>query len=255
MTVLELMIVIAILGMLLYLLRAGLRVLTKADLVENATEMATLMKRTSTLAIETGEMHRIVIDLEKGLYNVEVCQGAATIMRNEQVRGDDKDSKDKIDRGKERLAQLPQDALAVGDADEALKRATALAGHHVADRQCKPVQGSFSGIAVKEARDDEPELNEWVRRLSVKRGIKFKEVWVQHQNDSSTKGQVAIFFYPVGSAEKAVIEITDDSDTFTVLVHGLTGRVELRDGKLRDVDDHMLRNAMGDKDAKREGDR
>ncbi|MBX3158718.1 MAG: hypothetical protein KF773_22305 [Deltaproteobacteria bacterium] len=255
MTVLELMIVIAILGMLLFLLRAGLRVLTKADLVENATEMATLLKRTSDLAIENGEMHRVVIDMEKGLYTVEVCHGATTIFRNEQVRNDDPRLKDKIDRGKERLSQLPQDALAAGDPDEATKRASAVAGHHVADRQCQPVQGGVSGIAVKEKQEDEPELGEWTRRLSVKKGIKFKEVWVQHQTDSSTKGQVAIFFFPVGSAEKAVIEITDDSDTFTVLVHGLTGRVELRDGRLRDVDDHMMRNAMGDKDAKREGDK
>jgi hypothetical protein len=39
---------------------------------------------------------------------------------------------------------------------------------------------------------------------------------------------------------------------FSVLVYGLTGRVELRDGVLHDVNDHMLRNAMGNKDAKRE---
>ena len=70
---------------------------------------------------------------------------------------------------------------------------------------------------------------------------------------ASTKGQVAIYFFPTGSAEKAVVEITDGSETFTVLVHGLTGRVELKDGALRDVDDHMLRNAMGDKDAERDG--
>jgi hypothetical protein len=255
MTVLELMISIAILGMLLFLLRAGLRVLTKADLVENATEMATVMKRAGDLAIETGEMHRVVIDLEKGIYLVEVCQGATTIMRNEQVRNDDPRIKDKIDRGKERFAQLPADALAAGDPDEATKRATAVAGHHVADRQCVPVQGGVSGVAVPEKREGEPERGEWNRALSTSKGIKFGKIWVQHQNDPSTKGQVAIFFFPVGSAEKAIVEITDDSDTFTVLVHGLTGRVELRDGKLRDPEDHMMRNAMGDKDAKREGEK
>jgi hypothetical protein len=37
-----------------------------------------------------------------------------------------------------------------------------------------------------------------------------------------------------------------------VLVFGLTGRVELHDGELKDVNDHMLRNVMGDKDQKRE---
>jgi hypothetical protein len=35
----------------------------------------------------------------------------------------------------------------------------------------------------------------------------------------------------------------------------LTGRIELTDGPLRDVEDHMLRNVMGDKDAQREDQR
>ena len=56
----------------------------------------------------------------------------------------------------------------------------------------------------------------------------------------------------MGSSEKSVIEMTDGSETFTILVFGLTGRVELRDGTLKSVDDHMLRNAMGDRDTKRD---
>jgi hypothetical protein len=91
-----------------------------------------------------------------------------------------------------------------------------------------------------------------VRTLRAAKGIKFKEIWVQHKDDSTTKGQVAIYFFPTGSAEKAVVEVTDGSETFTVLVAGLTGRVELKDGTLRDVDDHMMRNALGEKDKPRE---
>ena len=47
------------------------------------------------------------------------------------------------------------------------------------------------------------------RQLRVNKGIKFKEVWVQHRDDSVTKGQVAIYFFPLGWSEKAVIELTD----------------------------------------------
>ena len=38
-----------------------------------------------------------------------------------------------------------------------------------------------------------------------------------------------------------MIELTDGDEIFSVLVYGLTGRVELRDGMLRDVNDHMMR--------------
>ncbi|HSN28243.1 MAG TPA: hypothetical protein VLT45_18285, partial [Kofleriaceae bacterium] len=75
---------------------------------------------------------------------------------------------------------------------------------------------------------------------------------VQHRDESVTKGQIAIYFFPLGSSEKAVIEVTDGDEIFSVLVYGLTGRVELRDGVLRDVNDHMMKNIMGDRDAKRE---
>lgn len=242
-TVLEIMIVLAILGGGAVLVRSGFRMLTKADLVENAVELAGVMQRTAQLAIEKGEMHRVLFDFEKHAYVVEMCQGQSTIVRNEALDKDPEAAKAALERGKQRLGQLPDDALASGDPEEATKRAIAVAGHHVADRMCAPADDAVSGDATGKG---------WIRQLSVSRGIKLKEIWVQHLDKSVTKDKVAIYFWPMGSAEKAVVEMTDGSDTFTVLVHGLTGRVELKDGKLERVDDHMLRNVMGDRDAERD---
>ena len=58
--------------------------------------------------------------------------------------------------------------------------------------------------------------------------------------------------WPLGTSEKAVIELTDGSEVFSVLIYGLTGRVELHDGALKDINDHMLKNVMGTQDAKHE---
>ena len=253
-TILELMIVIAIIGAGAFLLRAGLRAVTKADLVEDATELAAILKRASQLAIENGELHRVVLDLDalnpeaeqRFDYLVEQCQGDAAIARNEEVRLDEEKVKKAADRGRQKMNQLPDDALAVGDADEAMKRTLAVAGHHVADRKCAPASDGFTGDVHGKT---------WGRALRVRQGIKFKQVWVQHRDDRVLKGQVAIYFFPTGSATKSIVELSDGSETYTILVHGLTGRVELRDGTLRDPDDHMLRNVMGDKDAKRESDK
>ena len=243
MTVLELMIVIAIIGAAAVLMRAGFRALTKADLVEDATEFATLLKRTNQLAVENGEMHRLVIDLDKQIYGVEVCQGSTALVRNEALRNDDEKTKQALERGKQRLQQLPSDAFAAGDPDEATKRATAVAGHHVADRTCAPVTDGVSG---------DVQGKEFLRTLHANKGIKFKQVWVAHQDDGQTKGQVAIYFFPTGAAEKAIVEITDGDSIFTTRVYGITGRVQLSDGALADPNDHMLKNVMGDKDAERE---
>lgn len=253
MTVLELMIVLAILGGGVVLVRSGFRMITKADLVENSTELAAMMKRTSQLAIEKGEMHRIVFDVDKQIYAIEVCQGATTIQRNEKLRPDDEDTKRALERGKERMKGVPTEALAA-DPDTATKQALMLAGSHIADRMCSPVdEKEMSGqVGLLGAKNDRTKA-EWVRALRADKGIKFKEIWVQHKDESTTKGQIAIYFFPTGSSEKAVIEITDGSETFTVLVHGLTGRIQLKDGALQDVNDHMLRNPLGDKSEERDG--
>jgi type II secretory pathway pseudopilin PulG len=243
MTVLEIMIVLAIVGGLFYIVRSGFRLVTKADLVESATELTAVIRRASQVAVEHGELHRVVLDLDNQTYVVEVCQGQAAVMRNEQLQGNDDETKRALERGKQRLANLPPDALSSGDPEAAAKNAAAIAGHHVADRTCRPATESMTGEATGKG---------WGRKLRKDRGIKFKEVWVQHRDDGAAKGQVAIYFFPLGSSEKSVIELTDGSEVFSVLVYGLTGRVELRDGALHDVNEHMLKNLMGDKDAKRE---
>ena len=247
-TVLELMVVLAIMGMSVFLMRSGFRSFTKADLVENSTELASVMRRASQLAIEHGQLHRVLIDLDKNVYVVEVCEGQTTIQRNELVRPDEEVKKRALDKGKEKLMSnntsgAGETTLMGSDPETAARRAIAIAGHHIADKVCAPVPDPSSGDASGKG---------WMRSLRSDKGIKFKEIWVQHRDDSVTKGQVAIYFFPLGSAEKAVVEVGDGDDIFTILVYGLTGRVELRDGTLRDVNDHMMRNAMGDKDAVRE---
>jgi len=243
MTMLEMMVVLAIIGGLAFIARSGFRLVTRADLVEDATGLTAVMRRASQLAVEHGELHRVVLDLDAGGYVVEVCRGQVALVRNEKVRNDDEATKRALELGKQRMKNLPADALATGDPEEATKRATALAGHHIADRTCVPATEGITGDASGKG---------WARKLRKANGIKFKEIWVQHRDDSVTKGQVAVYFFPVGTAEKSVIELTDGSEVLSVLVFGLTGRVELRDGPLHDVNDHMLRNVMGNKDAKRE---
>jgi prepilin-type N-terminal cleavage/methylation domain-containing protein len=243
MTVIEIMVVLAIIGGLFFVAKSGFRLLTKADLVEDANELTAVMRRASQIAVEHGELHRVVLDLDSQAYAVEVCQGQVAVARNELLKTNDEEAKRALERARTRLNSLPPDALAVGDAEEATRRAAALAGHHVADRACHPAGDSITGDSNGKG---------WIRKLRKDKGVKFKEIWVQHRDDSATKGQIAIYFFPVGSAEKSVIELTDGSEVFSVLVFGLTGRVELRDGALRDVNEHMLKNVMGDRDAKRE---
>lgn len=250
---------IAILGVMMYVMRTAFNRVTKADLVEDVDELAAMLRRTSQLAIESGEQHRVVFDVEKGVYRIEVCQGAIGLVRQQAVEKeqDDKEkTEEAIKRGKERLRDLPEDALAVGDPDEAVKRAKAISGHHIADRTCMPATEYVSGVnhgIHKQVVQAGEQPSQWIRNLNAKAGIKFAEIWVQHRDDGVKEGEVAIYFFPSGSAEKAVIELQDDDKDYrTVMVNGLTGRVTQKSDRLADVDEVMLRNVLGDKNKERE---
>ena len=255
MTVLELMIVLAIIGGAAVLVRTGFRLITKADLVENSTELAAVLKTADQLAIEHAEMHRVLFDLDKQAYVIEVCKGSSGIMRNESVRPDEDVKKRAFERGKDKLFNMPSDMTTATDPEENVRHTLAVAGQHVADRTCVPVTDYVYGVDSKDLSRDKAQRAQktWARALRSNKGIKFKDIYIQHRDDAVTKGQVALYFWPNGSSEKAVIELTDGSETFSVLIFGVSGRVELKDGVLKDVNDHMLKNVMGERDHARTG--
>lgn len=259
-TLLELLIVIAIIGFALIALGRSVNILGNFGLSEDADELSAMLRRASQLAVERGEQHRVVFDLDKGAYRVDVCAGAATLSRNEQTDPDKEKVDQAVQKGQDRLKDLPTDALSSSggaDAEDSLARAKALSGHHVGDRMCQPAQGGMSAVShstIKKNLTAGDDVADWVRALDRK--VKFSEIWVQHKDGSTKKGDVAIYFFPNGSAEKAVIELTDgDGGYRTVLVNGLSGQVTQKNTKLDDPDAHMLRNVMGDKDKQREADK
>ncbi|MCE9577655.1 MAG: prepilin-type N-terminal cleavage/methylation domain-containing protein [Deltaproteobacteria bacterium] len=242
-TLLEIMIVIAIMGLLTTVGFTAYRSFSKADLVKDANRIGSLMRRTSELASETGMLERVTVDLEKGTVVVETCDGVAQVQRNPQLGKplDEDATKRELQNARERLKADParQKFQAASPEDEA-KLAAALAGHHVGDQACTPAVDVFTGDS--EGRPLAMQLQE---------GIKIRQVWVQHHEDSVTAGQVGIHFFPMGWAEKAIIELAQGDTTFTVRVHGLTGQIDIEDGPAQDADEFMMRDVNGEKEKAR----
>jgi hypothetical protein len=242
--VIEMMIVIAIIGGFAYIAASGFRFVTKADLVDDGYRLAAVMRRTSQIATETGQLHRLVLDFEQKRFTVEACEGELSVRRGERDEPITAAARTSaLEMARERLQEQNRQAAAAlpTSPEDEMKRAAALAGQGVGDAVCQPVsEGVMSGDS-----DGRPLSG------ALRGGIKLREVWVQHVDDSVTADTVAIHFFPLGSSEKAIIELTDGSETFSVLVHGLTGRIEYLDGKVRDPEEHMMRNAEGDKEAER----
>jgi type II secretory pathway pseudopilin PulG len=247
MTLLEVIVVIALIGMISWLGVGAIRWLRGANAVETSVEMAAVMRRTSQLAQTSGQMYRVVFDLgatdsEPQTYRVEVCAGGPAALSKEPElpeQQNDEAKKRAVEDAKQRLSTTaPQGALPTGSDEEgrAEDMALALAGQLGARRSCVVSTELFG----------DPDGKGAVRKVVTERGARIKQVWVQHLEDSISHGMVAVYFFPSGSAEKAIFEVGDGRNTFTLLVHGLTGRVEVRDGSLRDPDDFLLRDATGE---------
>ncbi len=242
-TLLEILVVIAIMGFLATMGLSAYRSFSKADLVKDAQRVGSIMRRASELSSETGLLERLTIDLDKNTIVVETCEGVPQVRRNPALGKplDADATKRELTDARERLKADParQKFQAASPEDEA-KLAAALAGHHVGDQPCAPALDVFSGDS--EGRPLAMELTE---------GIKIRQVWVQHHEDSVTSGQVAVHFFPMGWAEKAIIELASGDTTYTVRIHGLTGRVVIEDGPAQDAEEFMMRDATGEKDKAR----
>ncbi|MBL8625270.1 MAG: prepilin-type N-terminal cleavage/methylation domain-containing protein [Myxococcales bacterium] len=254
MTVLEIMIVLAIIGLLAYLGYSGFRVLSSQALTRDTLDLAAVMRRTQMLAMESATPVRLVIDLDTQQYWVEACLGDPTLTRaKEEVATSPEAAAKALEEAQGRLATLPAGQLKVESAEEATKMAMALAGRDVGGKVCYPVDKLPAELAEKlgEVRSFDSVGRDLRRAINRDRGVKVREVWVQHLEESVTGGQVSISFFPMGWAEKAIITLGDGRATYAIYLYGLTGRVEIKDGEPRNPNDHLLRDAKGEDEAER----
>jgi general secretion pathway protein H len=69
-----------------------------------------------------------------------------------------------------------------------------------------------------------------VPRTTLGGSVRFRKVWVSHQQAGLTAGTAYLYFWPSGQTEAASIELAQGDDVTTLLVSPLTGRVRLVNG-------------------------
>jgi hypothetical protein len=239
MTVLELMITMAVIAFLVIIGYNGVRYVSKSDLREDTTEVAAVLRAAYNMATTMVAHHRVVFDLDEQTYRIEMCEGDIALKlqeREEILKSGDADKADELVQSG-RDSSLPPEMAQAMSPEDAARIASALSGSSVGTARCKPPElptGDADGRGA-------------MRRIRSDRGLKIREVHVQHLEGEQSSGTVTVNFFPLGRAEKAVIELGDeDGNVYTLLVHGITGRVELRVGEV-DPDDHMMRRADGEK--------
>ncbi|ACY15145.1 hypothetical protein Hoch_2612 [Haliangium ochraceum DSM 14365] len=274
MTILEVMIVLALIGLLAGVAIRGVRWMRSSSLRETATQIAAMLRATYNAATMTAAHHRVVFNLEEQSYRIEACEGPVVLHRSDEEDVPEEDGDEGGGAGSAlrpsgvpgsgRPGDLPSGLLdglpglpsgvgasmprpgAGGDVppeiasaaslEEATALATELAGSQMGGARCQPADIVTGDSDGRGAQG----------QLDTGSGLRITRMFVQHLDGEQREGVVYLNFFPLGYAEKAAIEIADaDDTTYTLLVHALTGRVEFVDGRI-DPEEHLLRRADGE---------
>src|SRR6476660_2939227 len=63
------------------------------------------------------------------------------------------------------------------------------------------------------------------------KSTKLFDIYTARQREPYTSGKAYLYFFPDGHTERAVIRMNDGDEFYSLIVHPLTGRVEVRPGK------------------------
>lgn len=239
MTLVEMMLVLALLAGAFVLIAGGMRRLNKTDLRDETVRIAALMRSAYNMAAFSGVHHRVVFDLENQTFRIEACPGEQKLYRTEEEPVPDEEAikalMDKLQKRPDPTSEQVTEIIGAETPEQATEAAAALEGVQIGLARCE----------VPKTPNNHADGRGNIRKIRGD-GVRIKAIHVAHLEDPVTDGEVSINFFPLGTAEKAVIEMADDHDNeMVLLVHRLTGIVQWKRGDF-DPDDHMRRNAMGD---------
>jgi type II secretory pathway pseudopilin PulG len=244
-TVIELLVALAVVGFMIVVGYMGVRKVRSSDLRELTVQVAAVLRNANNMAIASGQHHRVVFDLDEQSFRIEACEGEVRMRRGERIEviaGADGEAPRLPTPELARDFNIPEEMLQAESPEQAARIAEALTGKTLGGMRCEQ--------PLLPNGDADGRANE--RRVDADRGIRIRRIFVQHTDEVAIDGTITVNFFPLGYAEKAIIEIADDDgDQFSLLVHGLTGRVEFRSGQLRDPNDHMLRDGAGERTERR----
>ncbi|HEY4187816.1 MAG TPA: type II secretion system protein [Polyangia bacterium] len=206
-TLIEILVVLAIVGILAGLSIRGLRSLARSDLRASVTHMAGAIRYLFDRASTTGKYHRLVIDLDQGKYWAEVSDDQFYLPRTPETESSQKKLAELEARLDEKEAQRKELAEASGDIDMT----------KVLPMDFRPKRARFG--AFKETA---------LKPVTLK-NTEVMDVFTPRMADPITKGRAYIYFFPLGQTEPAIVHLSDPTEQtiYSLVVHPITGRVRI----------------------------
>lgn len=222
----ETLTVLAIVGMLLGGAMLGVRALVKSELRSTASRLAGAIRYSYDRAISTGSYFRLHFNLDDQTYRLERSDTRVVLERREDPT--------RNGRGRDR--------------DEEAAKA----------RQEEETEARNAGLPPELLPPPSPRRPKFAEyKDSTLPEVKLKRVRVldlitPRQPEPYERGHAYLHFFPDGHTERAVIHLgadAADDDQYSLIIHGLTGRVEVLPGRVLPPPDFEA----GDSDTPRGG--
>jgi type II secretion system protein H len=231
-TLLEIMIALVVVALATAAIAATYQRLPMTMLRRDAARLAAAMRTAYDRATASGTHHRLVINLDDQSYHVEQCEGTVQMERASNVKEEIENRKAEEEKRQQDGALLsPEEAIA-----QTMSQGQQAVGGSGAKGQamCKPIARSALGKPQK---------------LESHPRVVMSKVYVGHLDEPASVGQVTLTFFPIGYAERGVIELQagaeDDPDRLSIVLHPTTGRVQVIPGTWRDALDFITRDTEG----------
>jgi general secretion pathway protein H len=218
-SLIEIMVVIVILALATGTAIFGLRASGRGGLRGNASQLAAAIRYCYDRAITTNSYYRVVLDFDGNTYWAERSDERMLLGRQKENAPGKGQAFDQEAADKLRDQQQADDDERMKERGQGLGIALEPPPH---PKRAK--FATFTDAAIK--------------KIALK-GVRLFDVYTPRQREPYKKGKAYLYFFPDGHTERAIVRLSQDDDFYTLLVSPLTGRVDIKPGKIepeRDFD-------------------
>lgn len=200
MTLIEIIITVAIIGLIMGLSVGVFRDYSDAALSETADRLMGTIKYVYNEAAIKNQYYRLVINFEDQTFSVESSPDPFKISATQEGTPEE---------DKTAAASIKEVGAGIGEEPSEAESPAAT----------PPPGGTFSGTA-----------SYLLKPVKLPDGIRIKDVYVAHLDKKVEAGKTAIYFFPNGWVEKAVINLTDEKgeNNYSLETFPSTGKTKIR---------------------------
>jgi general secretion pathway protein H len=232
-TLIEMMMVIAIVGLLMAVSAYTYRNISRADLRTGAGKVSGAMRFAFDRAMMTGTYIRLAVDIDKGRVWLEMSKDRVSLRSGrKQLATDKPPGEEDAPAPKQQKPALP---LGLGGGDDSGGGAIDVKGLISAyERDVKPLarpKARFNRLGGAKTRT-----------VKLKKGVTITAVATPRMEEPVDKGVAYIYFFPQGHAEPAIVHFRagaddDEGDYYSVVLHPLTGEAKVYSCRYRIPDE------------------